>query len=269
MYWELRNVTSKSKNRLYGTDRGAYMDDIEIVQAEEERYSYKIPKSLLETTLNTRDLGGYWSEITGQNLQSWSVLRSDGQNYPSDQDVELLKSKNIFTFIDMRGEKDVLRKPSGFFNKLGFTYHNIQIDEGSGIPESVDAVSKSYMKIAESKNIARVFKTIAAAPGGVMFNCTAGKDRTGVVSAVLLGLCGVSEKCIIYDYMLTKTCNKERFELIHQNFPEIDMNIVIPQERYMEEFIGILEGKYGSYHDYLSAIGVTECEIEMIREKLL
>lgn len=231
--------------------------------------NFDAPESLLETTLNTRDLGGYQSEITRKRLRLWSVLRSDVQNYPSERDIELLKNKNISTIIDMRGEKDVRRKPSGFFGRPGFAYHNIQIDEGSGIPESVDAVSKSYMKIAESKNIACVFKTIAAAPGGVMFNCTAGKDRTGVVSAVLLGLCGVSEKCIIYDYMLTKTCNKERFELIHQNFPEIDMNIVIPQERYMGEFIGMLKGKYGSYHDYLSAIGVTECEIEQILAKFL
>ena len=103
----------------------------------------------------------------------------------------------------MRGKKDVLKKPSGFADKEGFVYINIPIDEGSGIPESVDVVSESYMDIAQSKNMVRVFQSIASASHGVMINCTAGKDRTGVVCAVLLGLCGVSEDDIVRDYMKT------------------------------------------------------------------
>ena len=91
------------------------------------------PGSLLETTLNTRDLGGYQSELSGKRLKSWSILRSDVQNYPSDNDISLLKKHNILTVIDMRGEKDVLRKPSGFSDREGFAYINIPIDEGSSI----------------------------------------------------------------------------------------------------------------------------------------
>ena len=169
----------------------------------------------------------------------------------------------------MRGEADVQKKPSGFAGREGFAYRNIPIDEGSGIPENTDAVSGSYMDIAQSQNASRVFKAIASALGGVMINCTAGKDRTGVISAVLLGICGVSEAEIVADYMLTKTYNQKRFELIHQNFPDIDMNIVIPNERYMEEFLHLLKAKYGSFRQYLLAIGVTSDEIDEIREKLL
>lgn len=227
------------------------------------------PGSLLETTLNTRDLGGYQSELSGKHLKSWSILRSDVQNYPSDNDISLLKKHNILTVIDMRGEKDVLRKPSGFADREGFVYISIPIDEGSGIPESVDAVSESYMNIAQSKNMVQVFQAIASASHGVMINCTAGKDRTGVVCAVLLGLCGVSEDDIVRDYMLTKTYNKERFELIHKNFPEIDMRIVIPSERYMTDFLNQLKSKYGSFREYLIAIGTTADEIESIMAKLL
>ena len=227
------------------------------------------PKSLLETTLNTRDLGGYQSELSGKRLKSWSILRSDVQNYPSDNDIRLLQKHNILTIIDMRGKKDVLRKPSGFADKEGFVYSNIPIDEGSGIPESVDVVSESYMNIAQSKNMVQVFQSIAAASHGVMINCTAGKDRTGVVCAVLLGLCGVSEDDIVRDYMLTKTYNKERFEWIHKNFPEIDMKIMTPSERYMTGFIDQLKSKYGSFREYLIAIGVTADEIESIIAKLL
>lgn len=228
-----------------------------------------IPKSLLETTLNTRDLGSYQSALSGKRLNPWRILRSDIQNYPSENDLRLLKSHNILTIIDLRGEKDVLRKPNGFADKKDFTYIHLPINEGSGVPESVDKVSESYMAIAESRSMVSVFRTIASASGGVMFNCTAGKDRTGVVSAILLGLCGVAKEDIIYDYMLTKFCNQERFEQIHKNFPDIDMNIVIPHERYIIEFMVRLKAEYGSFESYLTALGLTGTEIEAIRAKLL
>ncbi|MBQ6396817.1 MAG: tyrosine-protein phosphatase [Eubacteriales bacterium] len=226
-------------------------------------------KSLLETTLNTRDLGRYQSMISGNQLKTWQILRSDVQNYPSVNDVFLLKKHRILTVLDLRGTNDVKRKPSGFANQDGFLYINIPIDEGSGIPQSTDVVSESYLKIAESPNMPCVFRAIASAPEGVMINCTAGKDRTGVVSAVLLGLCGVSDEDIIRDYMLTKTYNRERFELIHRNFPEIDMNIVIPSERYMKEFLEMFIAKYGNFRDYLTAIGIKKEEIDHIAVKLL
>ena len=54
------------------------------------------PKSLLETTLNTRDLGGYQSELCGKRLKSWKILRSDVQNYPSDNDISLLKKQELY-----------------------------------------------------------------------------------------------------------------------------------------------------------------------------
>ena len=226
-------------------------------------------KSLLETTLNTRDLGRYQSMISGNQLKTWQILRSDVQNYPSVNDVFLLKKHRILTVLDLRGTNDVKRKPSGFANQDGFLYINMPIDEGSGIPQSTDVVSESYLKIAESPNMPCVFRAIASAPEGVMINCTAGKDRTGVVSAVLLGLCGVSDEDIIRDYMLTKTYNRERFELIHRNFPEIDMNIVIPSERYMKEFLEMFIAKYGNFRDYLTAIGIKKEEIDHIAVKLL
>lgn len=226
-------------------------------------------KSLLETTLNTRDLGVYRSAMTGKRMRIWRILRSDVQNYPSENDIRLLTERKIRTIIDMRGEKEVQRRPSGFADREGFVYCNIPIEEGSGIPGCIDAVSDSYIKIAESRRMADVFRAIAMAPDGVMINCTAGKDRTGVVSAILLGVCGVPDVEIIADYMYTKAYSMERFALIHKNFPEIDMRIVIPRERYMAEFLARLRGKYGGFPEYLTAIGVTAAERCAIMAKLL
>ena len=225
-------------------------------------------QSLLKTTQNTRELGGYKTK-EGMVTRYESIFRSDVQNYPNEEDCEYLISKNITTIIDMRGQKDVDRKPSGFAGRSGFQYYNFQITEGSGVPESVEAVPVSYMGIAKAKAMPEIFKCIANAKKGVMFNCTAGKDRTGVVAALLLLHAGVSDKDIIDNYVLTKEYGKERLELVHKNFPEVDMNIVTPCEMFMEEFLRLFREEYGDTSTYFRSIGLSEGEIEALRDKLL
>ena len=237
---------------------------------DEYEYAWKnTPRVLLKTTLNTRELGGF--RIRGEKAYTRfnRFIRSDIQKHPSEEDMNFLRRNGITTIIDMRGSKDVMNAPSGFAEAEGFEYHNIPIDEGSGVPESVEAVPASYVAIATAKNMPEVFRLMATAKTGVMFNCTAGKDRTGVVSALILWLCGVSREDILFDYMLTKECNRERFELIQKNYPEIDMNIIIPNESNMERFMDMIEQRYGSVQEYFAAIGITEKEQKAIRDKLM
>ena len=174
--------------------------------------------SLLKTTRNTRDLGGH-PAAGGRVTVPDRIWRSDRQENPDPEDIALLRSKGITTIIDMRTEEDNLTKPSFFRSLEGFTFLNYPIIEGDTIPESVEAVPGSYINIARSENMPRILKAIADADTGVMYNCAAGKDRTGVVTAILLMLCGVSDEEITADYMLTKECNRERFELLRKRRP--------------------------------------------------
>ena len=224
--------------------------------------------SLLETTLNTRDLGGYRIDKTGHFTQYGRMIRSDVANYPSKKDIEFLKNSAITTIIDTRSSAEKARKPHGLSHMEGFEYYDIPIEEGSGVPESVDAVPDSYYKIAHAAHIGDVFKAIADAKSAVMFNCTAGKDRTGVISALILWLCGIRKSDIVYDYMRTKENNKERFEQIQQNFPDLDMNIVIPNENNMIRFMEMIEANHGSVQGYFSSIGITTENQNRLCEKL-
>lgn len=223
---------------------------------------------LLETTLNTRDLGGYRIDGTENYTKYGRLFRSDVANYPSENDIEFLKNTGITTIIDTRSAEEKERKPHGLVGVEGFDYYDLPITEGSGIPESVEAVPDSYYKIAHSENTAEVFKTIASAKYGVMFNCTAGKDRTGVISAMILWLCGIRKSDIVFDYMRTKDNSKTRFEMIHENFPDLDMNIVIPNENNMIRLFEMLEENYGTAQAYFEAIGVNSDLQEKIVQKL-
>ncbi len=224
-------------------------------------------KSLLETTLNTRDLGGY-KMAAGKYTKYFSLIRSDEIKSPNEHDINFLINNRIFTIIDMRGEKDVLSAPSPFEKMKYFEYYNIPIEEGSNIPESVLDVPYSYMRIAEAKNMPDVFRSICRANAGVLFHCSAGKDRTGVVSAILLLLAGVSEGDIVENYMLTKECNKERFKLITKKYPDLDINIVIPQEEYILTFLALFKSRYINAEQYLKFKGLNQKEISCIKRKM-
>ena len=243
------------------------MESRDIMVDAYERAWLNKPFSLLKTTQNTRDLGGYRTK-NGTFTKEEVLLRSDVQYYPGEEDYNYLKNHGITTIIDMRGAKDVAKKPSGFAGKEGFEYYNFQIDEGSGVPESMAAVPKRYMDIASAKAMSRVFSCIANAQSGVMFNCTAGKDRTGVVSAILLLHAGVSDIDIIDNYVLTKEYGRERLEMVHKNFPEVDMNIVTPCEMFMEEFLRLFRAEYGDTYTYFRKLGLNGDEIKALRDKL-
>ncbi len=224
-------------------------------------------RSLLETTQNTRDLGGY-PTASGTVTRSMSLLRSDVQYAPSEADQAFLLSAGVTTIIDLRGKEETEKKPSGFVHAEGFSYYHFPIEEGSGIPSSAEEVPKSYMRIAGAEGMPAVFRVIAASRSGVMFNCTAGKDRTGVVAAILLLHAGVPQDVIIKDYVLTRVYARERLELVRQRFPEINMNIVIPCEAFMRGFLQLFLQEYISTRQYFMHLGLSEKEAEQLRSRL-
>ena len=226
------------------------------------------PFSLLKSTLNTRDLGGHLT-MSGRVTARDRIWRSDHPLCPTPEDVRLLLEKRITTIIDMRDPVRAGEKPNGLMGLDGFHFFSLPVIEGSSLPESVEAVPGSYLNIACAPNMAGIFRTIAAAENGVMYNCSAGKDRTGVVTAVLLMHCGVPEEEIVDDYMLTKACSQQRFEMIRRNFPEVDLNIAIPRPSYMTDFIRLFRARFGGTQGYFSWLGLSPEEQKSLREKLL
>ena len=93
--------------------------------------------------------------------------------------------------------------PSAFEGDSRFTLYHTPISGGDTIPSTPEEVSTSYMSIVDS-TIINIIYQICHASSGVFYFCSAGKDRTGVVSALLLLCLGVSHQQIIEDYMKSK-----------------------------------------------------------------
>jgi len=227
-----------------------------------------IYKSLLSCSYNTRELGGIKTSdggVTKENV----FWRSDVTSVPSDEDIEKLLSAHITTIIDMRTEGEVQKNPNGLAEIDGFEYHHFPITEGSGVPESLEAVPRSYMDIALAENMPNVMKTIAEASEGVLFHCTAGKDRTGVVSAIILMLCGAVREDIVSNYVVSREYNHKRLEAFLAAHPEVDRDIVLANEKSMNRFIDMFTERFATVPNYFEALGLSSVHSEMIRSKLI
>ena len=179
-----------------------------------------------QSTLNTRP-------IIDNNFK---YIRSDVPTKITESEKNWLLSNNITTIVDLRTDEERERKPCPLVEDNRFTYYVFTITGGEKVPSSTDDVSKSYIAMVDTQ-FDTMIEFLLNIKSNVLYFCNAGKDRTGVVSAVLLYKLGISRKHIVDDYMKSKF-NLEILlnEFARQN-PAIDINIITPHKRYIEEFL--------------------------------
>ncbi|MEF9961821.1 MAG: tyrosine-protein phosphatase [Erysipelotrichaceae bacterium] len=161
---------------------------------------------------NVRDLGGYM--INQNHISAWHTLyRGDNLHTLVDQDWTCLYQAKIRTIIDLRSLAEVENEGYDSEAHLIKTYHiplqNEQIDmhnlnQSLSTSSFLMSLTDGYRKSIENNqaNIAKIMNTIGEhiQDGAILFHCTAGKDRTGVISFILLSLIGVQNEDIIADY---------------------------------------------------------------------
>ena len=182
--------------------------------------------SLLNSTINTRTLP------TGD----MRYIRSDFPGNLSDEEVEWLLENSITTIVDLREEKEFTVKPCRLENEKGFVYYHMPVTGGGDAPNTPEAVAETYLGMLDEQ-MDKIINVIMNAESNVMYFCEAGKDRTGVVSAVILKKLGYNDQVIIDDYMETKD-NLMGFLTAYVNeHPEIDINIIIPNEENIKKVL--------------------------------
>ena len=216
---------------------------------------------------NMRDIGGYKSGPKYKVIQG-KIIRSNLPKKLSDDDILDLKKMGINTVIDLRSREEYETKQSIFENNKNFKLYHIEIDVGRDIPKKESLVPKSYMDMLTlHKKIREIFEILANSEG-ILYFCNAGKDRTGVITALILKLFNVRDEDIINDYMVTKELMSEILSKYAENNDEI-INIITPQRYYMEEFLAKFKEEYRSIEDYLALIGIEDNSINKIKLKYI
>lgn len=182
--------------------------------------------SLLKSTLNTRAL-----PIGGMRF-----IRSDAPLCLTEEEIQWLLDNDISTLVDLRSAKELERTPCPLQNMAGFTYYHLPVTGGGDTPKSREHLHAVYQGMVDEQ-MDIILETILNAASNVMFFCTAGKDRTGVVSALLLKRLGISEDVIVEDYMKSKDNLLDMLTTYVKNHPEVNLDIIIPQEENIRKIL--------------------------------
>mgnify|MGYP005811217803 FL=1 len=216
---------------------------------------------------NMRDIGGYKNN-EGGIIKLGKLIRSNLPINLSNKDISIINKMGINTIIDLRSYEEIKSRKSIFEGNKDFNIYHIGMNIGKDIPEEEEFVPKSYIEMLTlQKEIKKIFEILSKGDRIIYF-CNAGKDRTGVITALILKLLGVSEKDIIDDYMYTKVFMKEILKKYANNNTKI-LNIITPKRIYMEKFLEEFENLYGSIEKYLSLIGIEENIIKNIKQKFI
>lgn len=220
-----------------------------------------------KNTKNLRDLGGY---LTKENKVTKfnSIYRSDLPYEMSEEEINYLLNNKLTTVIDLRKPEEVERKHN-CLNIPEINYYNISL-LGDKCPNEENDISKGYMDILGNINtMSKVFNIIKDAKGSILFNCSAGKDRTGVVAMLLLLLAGVYEDDIISDYQISYTYIRENIRKMHKDNPDLPAFLGGSKLEYMEETLQMFYDKYENINNYFKYLGFKEKDIKKIKSKLV
>jgi len=237
-----------------------------------------------EGCFNFRDIGGYLNQ-DGRRVKKGLYFRAGRQDRMTNKDLAQLSDLNISTQIDLRKKEEVLDQGRGPLEDMGAKYINISVIPEGGSEKLNKLVGdtgisgKRYLGYLEfgPTSWLRLFGILADEENlPVLLHCTAGKDRTGVSTAFLLSVLGVSRDIIEADYLLTNLDTERQADFIESTvgYPEgynreKMISIAGVPKDAMKDFLDGVESKWGSVVEYLEKIGITQEQMDQVRLNFL
>lgn len=232
---------------------------------------------------NVRDLGGLPTE-SGAVTQFGRIIRSDIPARLTAEGRKMMWDYGIRTVLDLRTPWQTVEEPS----------HVAQLDDAPRFPLYINASIETYKphvstEISTAGSRAQVYcitldhypeqiklimETIANAPkGGILIHCHAGKDRTGMISALLLGLVGVPHTMLCHDYAQSQDCLWPLWEkFLQEADDETEVDIFMrpdATEDVMQYLLNHLQIRYDGIVGYLQSTGLEESTLTKLRHRLM
>ena len=214
----------------------------------------------LSSVRNARSLGGLQA-ASGRTAHGF-FCRSDVPLSLTEEDICVLRSYGITHVLDLRSEAEVQAHPSAA--KACFEYLNVPLQGGDKIPQTREEVPASYLNMTMgTTQMARAMRFLA-----VLIHCTAGKDRTGVVCAILLMLAGVTDDAICEDYAQTEIYMEPVLVQLCAQNPTLNFDALVARKENMQAFLDAFREKWGGVEEYLLHISLKPEQVERLKAKM-
>jgi hypothetical protein len=210
------------------------------------------------------------------------LFRSDGLHLLTAADLRRLRDEiGLTCVVDLRSTAELDSEGRGMLAAEPMRFHHVPLFDGEVREQRAKAAEMTladrYALMAEfaADRIGSVVTRLAGAPGPAVFHCAAGKDRTGVISAVLLGLLDVPDEVIVADYAATQ----DNLDAIVDRLMALDgykqMLASLPPDTLhakpetMVELLRRLAERFGSIEGYARQAGVSPEAIAQLRAAMV
>jgi protein-tyrosine phosphatase len=236
-----------------------------------------------EGCFNFRDLGGY-ATLDGRTVASRRLYRADGPHELSAVDVEKLQGLSLATVIDLRTLEETQERGRYVTTLVDVAEHHLPmvdvLPDPDELPTWIDpaVVAIQYRNMFDHgrATIAQALTILSDADAyPAVFHCSAGKDRTGILAAIVLSLLGVPDETIVADYALSAHSMQRLIDFYIRSYPDAGDRLtrlapamVAADPQAMGAFLQGVRTDYGTVDAYAESIGVGDAP-QRIRNLLL
>ncbi|GGG56631.1 tyrosine-protein phosphatase [Bizionia arctica] len=255
--------------------------------------------SIFKSQPNFRDLGGVHTK-SGQKVKENSIFRSSFLGKMDENELFILKDLNVGEILDLRTSQEIDLIGKGDYPE-SINYQNIPLNAGNITKSLIPIFTKGEFHLLDSNileqiyfdlitkfttELASIYREILNANNGIIYHCSHGKDRTGIISALLLDFFEVDRKHIYSDYLMSneflKKSNDYQLQMIKDNFSK-QFNREVSEEEFapvkslfyvhegiLKNIFEYIDKTHGSVRNYFqSELGLNEEEIELLKSKYL
>jgi len=243
---------------------------------------------------NFRTLGNI-KNSEGKTLKEGKFYRSGNLYRLKNSSFNELDRLGIKEIIDLRNAKEIADKPDNLPENIIYKKYSAFEDQGDQLSQAKKLVLKGKVNASDAdkrmldfyreyvtenpETIKQIITEILESDQPVLYHCTAGKDRTGIITALILTILKFDKDTIYNDYLLSNNFRKKLVEkrlnlasTLHFIYPKMDLQVLEKlswiESDYLDAAFDEINNKYGSIDIYIQQVlGISDDKREQYIQK--